>query len=453
MDSCTSPVSVDTEMFGTSGVRGTVGDEITAGLALAVGRAVGSDAERVLVGRDVRDSGALLADAASAGLRECGADVVRVGVVSTPVLARHVGWLDADAAVGVTASHNPAPDNGLKLWSRSGQAFDAAAIDRVERRIHDEAYDLQGFADLGSETTHDGASDRQVDHLVEGFPSFEGLSVVVDLGNGTGRPTVDALVALDAEVTTLNGQQDGRFPTRKSEPNADSLGGLCRTVAALDADFGIAHDGDSDRMMAVTDEGTFVPGDVLLALFSRQAVTEGDGSRVAVPVDTSLLVRDVVREAGGAVTYTRVGDVHVAEQASEVGYVFGGEPSGAWIWPTETLCPDAHFAALQLAALVAESGPLSDLATDVPAYETRRENVRVPNKRAIMDRVSARLGETFDDVLTLDGVRVDDDDGWFLVRASGTEPLVRITAEARTAEAAVRLHETARTAVDEAREE
>jgi phosphoglucosamine mutase len=163
-------------------------------------------------------------------------------------------------------------------------------------------------------------------------------------------------------------------------------------------------------------------------------------------------VRDVVREAGGEVTYTRVGDVHVAEQVSEAGYVFGGEPSGAWIWPTETLCPDAHFAALQLAALVAESGPLSDLATDVPAYETRRENVAVQNKRVIMDRVSTRLGETFGDVLTLDGVRVDDDDGWFLVRASGTEPLVRITAEARTAETAVRLHETARAAVDEARE-
>jgi phosphoglucosamine mutase len=436
-------------MFGTSGVRGTVGDEVTAELALRVGRAVGSDADRVLVGRDVRDSGALLADAASAGLRECGADVVRLGVVSTPVLARHVGWLDADAAVGVTASHNPAPDNGLKLWTPSGQAFDAAAVDRVERRIADAEYDLQGYDALGTETAHEGASARQVAHLAERFPSFADRSVVVDLGNGTGRPTVDALVGLDADVTTLNGQEDGRFPTRASEPTADSLDGLRRTVEALDADLGLAHDGDADRLMAVADDGTFVPGDVLLALFARQALAGAEGEHVAVPVDTSLLVRDVVREAGGEVTYTRVGDVHVAEQVAEAGYVFGGEPSGAWIWPAETLCPDAHFAALRLAALVDRSGPLSALVDEVPTYETRRENVHTANKTAVMDRVSERLTGAYDDVLTLDGVRVDADGGWFLVRASGTEPLVRITAEARDADTAARLRAEARRVVDE----
>jgi phosphoglucosamine mutase len=436
-------------MFGTSGVRGTVGDEVTAELALRVGRAVGSDADRVLVGRDVRDSGALLADAASAGLRECGADVVRLGVVSTPVLARHVGWLDADAAVGVTASHNPAPDNGLKLWTPSGQAFDAAAVDRVERRIADAEYDLRGYDALGTETAHDGASARQVAHLAERFSSFADRSIVVDLGNGTGRPTVDALVGLDADVTTLNGQEDGRFPTRASEPTADSLQSLSRTVEALDADLGLAHDGDADRLMAVADDGTFVPGDVLLALFARQALAGAEGEHVAVPVDTSLLVRDVVREAGGEVTYTRVGDVHVAEQVAEAGYVFGGEPSGAWIWPAETLCPDAHFAALRLAELVDRSGPLSALVDEVPTYETRRENVHTANKTAVMDRVSERLTGAYDDVLTLDGVRVDADGGWFLVRASGTEPLVRITAEARDADTAARLRAEARRVVDE----
>jgi phosphoglucosamine mutase len=245
-------------MFGTSGVRGTVGEDITADVALAVGRAAGSDADRVLVGRDVRDSGALLADAASAGLRECGADVVRLGVVSTPVLARHVGWLDADAAAGVTASHNPAPDNGLKLWTPSGRAFDASAVETVEARIRADSYDLREYETLGTETTHEGAAARTVADLASRFPSVEGLSVVVDLGNGTGRPTVDALVACGADVTTLNAQEDGRFPTRASEPTADSLDGRCRAVDALDADLGVAHDGDADRMMAVTDDGWFL---------------------------------------------------------------------------------------------------------------------------------------------------------------------------------------------------
>jgi phosphoglucosamine mutase len=192
-----------------------------------------------------------------------------------------------------------------------------------------------------------------------------------------------------------------------------------------------------------------------LALFARRALTDahedgGEGGHVAVPVDTSLLVSDVVDDAGGTVTYTRVGDVHVAEEASTQGYVFGGEPSGAWIWPAETLCPDAHYAALELASLVSESGPLSELTAGVPTYETYRENVRVADKRAVMDRVSTRLTTTYDDSLTLDGVRVDDDDGWYLVRASGTQPLIRVTAEARDAKTAERLSTAAREVVDEA---
>jgi phosphoglucosamine mutase len=370
------------------------------------------------------------------------------------VLARHVDWLDADAAVGVTASHNPAPDNGLKLWTASGQAFDESAIDRVEARIGEGEYDLQGYETLGTETTHAGAAERHVAHLVESVPSVEGLSVVVDLGNGAGRPTVDALVALDADVTTLNAQPDGRFPTRPSEPTADSLAGLCRTVDALDADLGLAHDGDADRLMAVDDEGEFVPGDALLALFSRQAVSDGDGDGdgVAVPVDTSRLVSDVVSAAGGTVSYTRVGDVHVAERAAEAGYAFGGEPSGAWIWPAETLCPDAHYAAIRLSTVVADAGPLSTLVEELPAYELRRGSVPTANGRAVMEAVSARLAARYDEVTTLDGVRVDDDDGWFLVRASGTEPLVRVTAESRDAAVADRLYATARDVVDDATE-
>jgi phosphoglucosamine mutase len=220
-------------------------------------------------------------------------------------------------------------------------------------------------------------------------------------------------------------------------------------VRALDADLGIAHDGDADRMMAVTEEGAFVSGDVLLALFARQAVTAHDGGGVAVPVDTSLLVRDTVAEAGGEVSYTKVGDVHVAERAASAEYVFGGEPSGAWIWPAETLCPDAHFAALSLVDLVVERGPLSGLVAALPTYETRRENVPVEGKADVMAGVRERLTASFDDVLTLDGVRVDADGGWFLVRASGTEPLVRVTAESRDAGVADDLLSTARAVVDE----
>jgi phosphoglucosamine mutase len=420
-------------MFGTSGIRGPVGEDVTADLALAVGRALAVDADRVVVGRDPRESGQFLADAAAAGLRECGADVVRLGVAATPTVARSVDPLEADAGVAVTASHNPPTDNGLKLWQPSGQAFDERRRDAIADRVRGESFEPAPWDDLGRQSGGEGARERHAGAIVDAVGGNDApladLSVAVDLGNGAGAVSVDALSELGASVETLNAQPDGGFPGRPSEPTAENCKSLRALVSAGSFDLGIAHDGDADRMLAVTGEGTWVPGDVLLALFAREAVSEG--KQVAVPVDTSLAVADAVAAAGGSVVRTRVGDVYVAERASEAGVVFGGEPSGAWIWPGETLCPDGPLAAAKLAALVADRGPLSDLVGSVDTYPIRRTSLEVEDKRAVMERVADRVGETYDDVTTLDGVRVDLGEAWFLVRASGTQPLVRVTAEAR----------------------
>ncbi|MFB6105955.1 MAG: phosphoglucosamine mutase [Halobacteriaceae archaeon] len=436
-------------MFGTSGVRGPVGDAVTAELALDVGRAVATDgAEAVILGRDPRESGDVLADAVASGLRECGADVVDVGVAATPSVARAVAWRDADAGVVVTASHNPPEDNGLKLWTPSGQAFDSAAQDRITDIVERKAFDLRRWDGLGDRTEWDGVADRHREELVSATAALDGLSVVVDVGNGAGGVVADALYELGASVETLNAQRDGRFPGRPSEPTAETCETLARTVAATDADLGVAHDGDADRCMAVDETGTFVPGDVLLALFARAAAAPGE--RVAAPVDTSLVVDDVLADQGVSVTRTRVGDVYVAEAASDPDVAFGGEPSGAWIFPEETLCPDGPRAACRLAELVSEGAPLSDQVADVGQYPIRRTSVEVADKAAVMDAVAAAVAERYDDVTTLDGVRVGTDDGWFLVRASGTQPLVRVSAEAREEDRAEVLFEEARSLVADA---
>jgi phosphoglucosamine mutase len=421
-------------MFGTSGVRGPVGETVTADLALSVGRAVGADADRVVVGRDPRDSGRLLTDALAAGLRECGVDVVDLGLAATPTVARAIAWRDADTGVSVTASHNPAPDNGIKLWTPSGQAFDEERRATIERRIETEAWDLADWTGLGERTGWGGAGDRHVAALIESVSVDGELSVVVDVGNGAGGVTARALDALGCDVETLNAQPDGSFPGRPSEPTAENCETLAATVASTDADLGIAHDGDADRMRAVAGDGTFLSGDVLLALFAREAA--GEGERVAVPVDTSLAVADAVATVGAEVTRTPVGDVYVAERATEPDVAFGGEPSGAWIWPEETLCPDGSLAACRLVELVARRGALADLADDIDTYPIRRESVEAAEKTAVMERVRELVGDRYDDVQTLDGVRVDLGDAWFLVRASGTQPLVRVTAEARDPERA-----------------
>ena len=433
-------------MFGTSGIRGPVGEAVTADLALRVGRALGAETGRVVVGRDARDSGAMLVDALASGCRELGTDVVDVGLAATPTVARAVGWTGADAGVSVTASHNPPPDNGLKLWQPSGQAYDAAGRERMAARVEAGDPDLRPWDDLGSRETADVA-DRHVAALVGAVDPLE-LSVAVDLGNGAGRVTADALVELGCRVATLNGQPDGRFPGRPSEPAPEHCTALSTLVAEGDYDLGIAHDGDADRTRAVAGDGTFLSGDALLALFAAAAADPGE--RVAVPLDTSLAVDDYLADRDVEVTRTPVGDVYVAEAASEPDVAFGGEPSGAWIWPGETLCPDGPLAAVRVAALTAAE-PLEARLDRVPSYPIRRANLEVDDRHAVMDRVEATVTERFDDVETLDGVRVGTGEGWFLVRASGTQPLVRVTAEARQPDRADALLADAREIVETAR--
>ncbi|MFC7214410.1 phosphoglucosamine mutase [Saliphagus sp. GCM10025334] len=422
-------------MFGTSGIRGAVGEEVTAELALSVGRAVASEGyDRVVLGRDARESGRVLGRALEAGLRECGADIVDLGLAATPTVARAVGTLEADAGVVITASHNPATDNGIKLWTPSGKAFGPDQRDAISARIERGDYDLTDWDGHGTVRAYQDAAGDHADAIREAVSLETALSIVLDLGNGAGRVTADVLADLGCSVTTLNGQPDGSFPGRPSEPNEETLETLLETVAATDADLGIAHDGDADRMVAVDETGRFVPKDVLLALFAREAAGEGD--RVAAPVDTSLTVDDALADVGASLTKTPVGDVYVAERATDPDVVFGGEPSGAWIWPAETLCPDGPLAAAKLVELVAESGPLSTLVDSVDTYPIRRDSLEVDQKSAVMDAVTESVLERYDDVDTLDGVRVGRGDGWFLLRASGTQPLIRVTAEARSADRA-----------------
>ncbi|SEN69548.1 phosphoglucosamine mutase [Halorientalis persicus] len=434
-------------MFGTSGIRGPVGETVTADLALSVGRALGVDTARVVVGRDPRESGELLTDALTAGLRESGTDVLDLGLAATPTVARAVAWEEADAGVSITASHNPPQDNGIKLWQASGQAFDADRRETISQRVRDEVADLRDWDGLGDRREVD-ARERHVRALVDAVEIADPPSVIVDVGNGAGGVTVDALQELGCTVETLNAQPDGSFPGRPSEPTAENCASLATLVAETDADLGIAHDGDADRMRAVAGDGTYLSGDVTLALFARAAAEPGQC--VAAPVDTSLAVADHLAEIDVTVERTKVGDVYVAEQVAEDGVAFGGEPSGAWIWPDATLCPDGPLAACRLVELAAER-PLAERAAEVDTYPIRRDSVDVDDKAAVMEQVRDLVTERYDAVETLDGVRVDLGDGWFLLRASGTQPLVRITAEAREAGWAETIFADARDLLETAR--
>ncbi|RDZ35278.1 MULTISPECIES: phosphoglucosamine mutase [Haloferax] len=436
-------------MFGTSGVRGRFGDTITPEFAASLGHALAAcNYGRIVIGRDARTTSPLLADAASSALRGAGVDVIRAGRVATPTLARGVSVTDADAGLMVTASHNPPADNGFKLWSPSGQAFNESRRDAVEGALEAGDEITASWDSVGNETTAPDLTSSHVNNLCDAVDIDGDVSVVVDIGNGMGGTTVDALLEMGCDVQTLNATPDGRFPGRPSEPTAETCSTLCSVVEATDADLGIAHDGDADRMMAVDETGSFVEGDELLALFGREVVA--DGERVAAPLNTSLLVDDMLASQGASLTRTKVGDVFVAEATQDDGVVFGGEPSGAWIWPDETLCPDGPLAACKLVELVEQHGSLATQRSELSSYPLRRTSLEVDNKRDIMDAVRSLLLEQYETtaVSTLDGVRVEHDDGWFLIRASGTQPLIRLTAEARADEQADALLETARGVVE-----
>ena len=420
-------------MFGTSGVRGPVGETVTVDLAAAIGGALAVDTDTIVLGRDARASGPMLADALAAGARLGGTTVLDCGQVATPTLARAVGWQDADAGVMITASHNPPPDNGIKLFEPSGRAFGPDAQAKIETRLESGTAPTAEPGAYGARHRLQGAAEHHIEAITEAVADAPPLQVVVDVGTGMGAITADVLRRLGHTVETLNEGPDGQFPARPSEPTAATTTTLQAVVAGTDAALGVAHDGDADRLCAVDERGRFVPGDLLLAVFALSSAEAGD--RVVAPVNTSLAVEEALAARDITVRQSKVGDVHVAAQvAAEEAAVFGGEPSGTWIWPAATLAPDGPLAAAKLVAHCAHTGSLATAVDTIETGHLLRESHEVTDKAAVMDRVHDRLTErvTGDQLTTIDGLKVDTDDGWLLVRPSGTEPLVRLTAEAHT---------------------
>ena len=417
-------------MFGTSGVRGVVGELITTDLALRIGAAVGEDAETLTVGRDTRETGKGLEDAVVAGALSAGADVERVGIAPTPTTVRYA----EDTSLVVTASHNPPEYNGFKPWNADGTAYDADQRAAVERRVEAEHRSVRA-GEFGDDRTVDDALKRHADSVVETVADAD-VRVVVDGGGGAGsRITPRVLRRLGCDVKTVSCEYDGSFSARLPEPTDENLDDLKDAVVAYDADVGLAHDGDADRVAAVDSSGEYVEPDRLMALF---ALWE-DANRVVAPVNTSTVVDEVAD-----VKRTAVGDVNVAAELKENGGDFGGEPSNNWIFPDETLCPDGVLAAAKVCALASERS-LRERIGDLPPRYVRRGNFGVADDRKarVMIEVGSYAENEYGEFSSVDGVRVEVEGGWFLIRPSGTEPKVRVTAEGETEESVEDVYEEA----------
>lgn len=427
-------------LFGSSGIRGVANVDITPLLAQRVGMAIASQFEggAVLVGRDTRLSGEMLEAALTSGVVSCGLVAGTLGVVPTPVVAWLTREMEAEAGVAISASHNPPRYNGLKVFDSTGMAYNEEQQERLEALIDAREFVRPAWNRLGRVETVD-AGRLYVDAVTQDAMMTTKWRVVCDLFNGaTCTVAPEFFDELGVDATLINAQPDGRFPAGDPEPNEQSLARLGRMVEATGADIGFGFDGDGDRMMAVDERGDIPGPDRVLAAYARHLVERRSGGTVVTHVGASMCVDEAVEGAGGTVFRTKVGDVHITQAVAESGAVFGGEPVGAWVHPDVHMCPDGLLSALKLmAALETEGKTLSELLSGIPEYPTLRVKVECPDleRGKAMESVSSAYGGEFgevEEVSTLDGVRLRLEDGWVLIRPSGTEPIIRITVEARS---------------------
>lgn len=405
-------------MFGTSGVRGSI-EAVSPSLVLRIGRAVGSMSDRVVVGRDGRYTGGSLVSAFVSGAESVGCDVTRIGVVPTHVVAWTAREYDAYGAV-ITASHNPPEDNGVKLFCDDGGEFSEDDEKEVESLV-------EGDTSVSWEEWTEADETEVVDEYIDAAWEYVGVSdidlhVAVDCANGVGaRTTVPLLERMGCAVVPVNAQTDPAFPGRGSKPTPETLAEFVDFVRD-GFDLGLAHDGDADRLVVVDDEGV-VSEDAVLAVLARE---HAPGTVLTTP-NASPRVDEAVKEADGEVERVALGAV--SQEVRRRDAVFAAEPwkhvfpdFGGWV--------DGTIAAAEVVAAYAEDDCIFDGLREV---NVRKESVGCENddKPAVMKAAEERLreeyGGSFD---TADGVRVDLGDGrWFLVRASGTEPVVRVYAE------------------------
>jgi phosphoglucosamine mutase len=423
-------------LFGTDGVRGLANKDITSESALKLAQAaaivLGEQARArgqkpiAVIGRDPRISGEFLAAAISAGLASSGVDVFDAGVLPTPATSFLTADLDADFGVMISASHNPAPDNGIKFFSRGGHKLDDAVEDAIEAALSAKPLTPIG-AEIGHVKVFADAKQRYLVHLQGTLPnSLNGIKVVVDCANGAASDLAPkAFRDAGAEVVVIGNEPDGYNINLGC--GSTHLSALQAAVVEHGADVGIAHDGDADRTLAVDATGAIVDGDQIMAILAVAAKARGDLSRntLVATVMSNLGLKIAMKQAGIEMIETKVGDRYVLEVIREGGYTLGGEQSGHLIFARYATTGDGILTGLQLLAQMSATGKsLKELASAMKVYPQVLINVPGVDKtkvdsdselQKVVAEAQAELG----------------DQGRVLLRASGTEPLVRVMVEAQ----------------------
>jgi len=398
-------------LFGSSGIRRKFGEELLL-LALRTGSALAAHAPDILIGMDTRTTSPILSHLVISGILGSGGKAYSCGIAPTPSVA--YAGRNMKAACVITASHNPEEYNGFKLFNPDGSSFTKQQQVEFEELIKQDHW--TDWMNQGSLVSFDALPEHRKAILDQVHIARE-ISVVLDCGNGAGcLLTPELLVSLGIRPVCLNCNPSGHF-SRPSEPLEENLPYIRDILKATGSRCAVVHDGDADRMMAWDNRGRYISGDHLLMLYAQYL----DARHVVTTTDASMIIEEIAE-----VHRTPVGDAFVSEELLSWGD-FGGEPSGAWIFPRISYCPDGPFAAALFCEIASEWDVAEEL-DKMPSYPVMRESVACDTAREILTALGADN--------PTDGIRLADENGWCLVRASGTEPKIRITAEGRTPETA-----------------
>jgi len=426
-------------LFGTDGVRGVANRELTAELVLALSAAAArrlapaASGHRVaVVGRDPRASGEMLEAAVIAGLTSEGVDALLVGVLPTPAVAYLTGAYRADLGVMISASHNPMPDNGIKIFGPGGHKLDDDAEDRIEELVAQGPGLRPVGAEIGRVRRTADAIDRYLDHLLDAAGTgLGGLTVVVDCANGAASVAAPrAYAAAGARVIPVSDQPDGL--NINDGCGSTHLGRLQAAVLAHGADLGLAHDGDADRCLAVDADGLVIDGDGIMTVLALAMHETGEltSNTLVTTVMSNLGLHLAMREAGIAVRTTAVGDRYVLEELRVGEYSLGGEQSGHIVMPAFGTTGDGILTGLRLMSRMAQTGsPLAALAAPMQSLPQVLINVEVADKATVAEAPAVRRA-------VAEAEAELGDTGRILLRPSGTEQIVRVMVEAADADTA-----------------
>jgi len=411
-------------LFGSSGIRRKF-DQTLIDTALNIGSALAYRSSDILVGIDTRKTSPLLAHLVISGIIGSGGSANIAGIAPTPSVAYATRTVKAGCMI--TASHNPEEYNGLKLFNQDGSSFTSvqqAETEELLKKRYWTTWQHQGIERVTDALTfHKNA-------ILDNVHIKPGIAVVVDCGNGAGSVLTPALLAEGgAKPVCINCNPSGYF-ARPSEPLKEHLGHVGDIVKKTGSEGAVVHDGDADRMMAFDNKGRYIDGDHLLMLFAQYL----DAKRVVTTSDASMIIEEIAE-----VRRTAVGDTYVSEELLKWGD-FGGEPSGAWIFPKISLCPDGPFAAA-LFCEIASEWDVARVLDAMPSYPILRESFFCETAR---DTIRALGAER-----PTDGIRLKNEDGWCLIRASGTEPKIRITAEGKNLQKTKEMLEKGRSLIKE----